>query len=272
MDAIDAPRGMVHDILCFAHRGARGHAPENTLAAFALAFDLGADGIECDVQRSRDGALVIIHDGTLERTTSGTGPVAAQTLAHLRALDAGRRWRWPERIPTLEETLALAQARGRQINLEIKGQSEAEALGTAQALAAVLAHLDGTERARVLVSSFTLPAVAALKRELPWLRVAALFGGRRWRHADMVAPARALAAEAIHPAVGLAAPAVIQRAHAAGLRVHIWTANRLRVIAQLMAWGVDGLFTDYPERITIARAHAAAGAPVLAPRRVVGRR
>jgi glycerophosphoryl diester phosphodiesterase len=82
-------------VICFAHRGARGHAPENTLLAFALAFDLGADAIECDVQRSRDGEPVIIHDGAVNRTTNGVGAVATLPFAELRALDAGHIWRIP---------------------------------------------------------------------------------------------------------------------------------------------------------------------------------
>src|SRR5512146_1255178 len=84
------------DVICYAHRGARGHAPENTLMAFDLAFDLGAEAIECDVQRSKDGELVIIHDGTVNRTTNGVGAVAALPFADLRALDAGRVWRIPQ--------------------------------------------------------------------------------------------------------------------------------------------------------------------------------
>ncbi|MBF6591263.1 MAG: glycerophosphodiester phosphodiesterase, partial [Ktedonobacterales bacterium] len=153
--------------ICYAHRGARAHAPENTLLAFALAFDLGAEGIECDVRRSKDGHLVIIHDGTLNRTTNGVGLVATHTFAQLRALDAGRRWRLPQGIPTLEETLALARARGGALNLELKGESLEEVLGTAEAVAPVLDALEAPLRARVLVSSFELPAVAKIKALLP---------------------------------------------------------------------------------------------------------
>lgn len=245
-------------VLCYAHRGARAHAPENTLLAFTLAFDLGADAIECDVQSSRDGALVILHDGALERTTNGSGFVAQRSLAELRALDAGRRWRIPQRIPTLEETLALVRARGGALNLEIKGESEHEAIGTAEAVEPVLRRLEEPLRARLLVSSFTLPAVRALKERLPWLRVAALYGGREWRRQDLLAPALALGVEAIHPAVELVTPALIRRAHAAGLCVNVWTANRRLTIARLLAWGADGLFSDYPERVVIARALATA--------------
>src|SRR5215468_4722108 len=85
--------------LCYAHRGARSYAPENTLMAFAVAYDLGADGIECDLRRSRDGALIIMHDALVDRTTNGTGEVATMSLAELQSLDAGRHPRVPQRIP-----------------------------------------------------------------------------------------------------------------------------------------------------------------------------
>ncbi|HEV2404894.1 MAG TPA: glycerophosphodiester phosphodiesterase family protein, partial [Ktedonobacterales bacterium] len=121
-------------LVCFAHRGARAHAPENTLLAFSLAFDLGADAIECDVRRSRDGQLVIIHDGTVDRTTDGTGHVSEQGFGELRGLDAGRRWRIAQRIPTLDETLALVWERGGALNLEIKGDTVEESVETARAV------------------------------------------------------------------------------------------------------------------------------------------
>jgi glycerophosphoryl diester phosphodiesterase len=251
-------------VTCYAHRGARGHAPENTLLAFDLAFDLGADGVECDVQRTGDGHLVIIHDGTVNRTTDGKGLVAAHIFAQLRELDAGRRWSIPQRVPTLDETLRLVQARSGAINLEFKAESEAEALGTAEAVEPTLQKLEGPLRERVLVSSFELPAVRLLKQRLPWLRVAALYGGREWKQQDMITPAREMGAEAIHPGVGLTTPELIRDAHAVGLLVNVWTANRLSTINRLIAWDVDGLFSDYPERVIIARALALARGPSVA--------
>lgn len=234
----------------FAHRGARAHTPENTLLAFALAFDLGADAIECDVQRTADGALIIIHDDTLDRTTTGRGPVAAHTLAALRALNAGLG----QHIPTLDETLALCAARGRGINLEVKAATPDAALATAAALESALVALDGARRPHTLVSSFDLPALAWLKRRLPWLRAATLHGGREWRGRDLLATAREMGAEAVHPSSNLVSPALVERAHQHGLRVNVWTANRWATLRQLHAWGVDGVFTDYPERAVIVRA------------------
>lgn len=247
-------------VVCYAHRGARGHAPENTLLAFDLAFDLGADAIECDVQRSRDGELVIIHDGTVNRTTNSTGAVAALVFSDLRTLDAGRVWRIPQRIPTLAETLDLVRRRGGSLNLEIKGESVAESVGTAEAVAPMLHALEEPLRARLLVSSFGHPAVALLKERLPWLRVAALYSGREWQKRDMLAPALALGAEAIHPGASLTTAELVMQAHAQGLRVNVWTANRLATIRKLIAWSVDGLFSDYPERVIIARTQMAAQA------------
>lgn len=234
--------------VCYAHRGARARAPENTLRAFRLAFELGADAIECDAQRSRDGRLVVIHDGTVDRTTDGSGWVAEMSFAELRLLNAGRG----ERIPTLEETLALVRERGGGINLEVKGESVAEALGTAEAMLAALRGLEEGIRGRALVSSFAHAAIALLKARLPWLRTGALFGDE-WRGRDLVAPALAVGAEALHPGLRLVTPELVRRAHDAGLAVNVWTVNRPADMRRLIAWEVDGIFSDYPERVVAAR-------------------
>ncbi len=249
-------RSITKGVMCYAHRGARGHAPENTLLAFEMAFDLGAEAIECDVQRTCDGQLVILHDGTVNRTTDGKGLVAALTLAQVRALNAGRRWGLVQRVPTLDETLHLVRARSGAINLEIKGENETEAIGTAEAVAPVLAAVESPLRERLLVSSFELSAVRLLKQRLPWLRVAALYGGREWKPRNMITLAVEMGAEAIHPGVNLATADLIREAHEAGLRVNVWTANRLSTINRLIAWDADGLFSDFPERVIIARARA----------------
>jgi glycerophosphoryl diester phosphodiesterase len=242
----------------YAHRGARGHAPENTLLAFSLAFDLGADAIEFDVQRSSDDELVVIHDDTVDRTTNGRGYVRETPFAKLRELNAGVRWNTPQRIPTLAETLALVEARGGAMNLEVKADSREDALATAAIIESALADLNEPMRARILVSSFELDAVAWLKSRLPWLRVGALFSGSQWRKEDMVSRALDLDAEAIHPNIRLVLPDLVDRAHAAGLRVNVWTANRRPTIRRLLALGVDGIFSDAPERVVIERARFAA--------------
>ncbi len=245
--------------LCFGHRGARGHAPENTLLAFDLAFDLGAEGIECDAQLSADGRVVIIHDSTVNRTTNGRGAVSKITFEALRALEAGQGIRSPQRIPTLEETLALVLRRGGLLNLELKADTDAEAIAVAEAVASTLDALppDNSQRASLLFSSFNLPAVARIRELAPWARVAALYGGRKWTGAAMIEAALQLGVEAIHPHPRILTEEIVRLAHEAGLQVNVWTANRLGVIRQLIAWGVDGLFSDYPERVVIARRLAA---------------
>jgi glycerophosphoryl diester phosphodiesterase len=118
---------------CFAHRGASGHSPENTLLAIRYAFELAAEAIECDVQLSVDGAPVIIHDATVDRTTNGMGAVAELSLEQLRHLDAGAG----EQIPVLDEVLTLCRERRKLVNLEVK----AETLEQAQRVALVVGEI-----------------------------------------------------------------------------------------------------------------------------------
>jgi glycerophosphoryl diester phosphodiesterase len=250
-ESADRPGGLI----CYGHRGARGHAPENTLLAFDLAFDLGAEGIECDAQLSADGRIVIIHDSTVNRTTNGRGLVGAMTFEELRSLDAGRLLRLPQRIPTLEETLALVRRRGGLLNLELKADSDDEAVAVAEAVAPVLNALPADDhlRAALLLSSFNLPAVSRMRDLTPWARTAALYGGRAWTRATMLETALKLGVEAIHPHPRILTEDTVRAAHEAGLQVNVWTANRVATIRQLIAWGVDGVFSDYPERVVIAR-------------------
>ena len=242
-----------HRVICYAHRGARAHAPENTLLAFSTAFDVGADGIECDVQLTRDQRLVVIHDRAVNRTTNGRGPVCMKTLAQLRDLDAGWSWRLPQRIPLLEEVLQLVQRRGGCINLEVKGDTPKESIVTAKSILPLLEELPEQTRSRVLVSSFEHSVVALLIEQLPWLRVGVLYGNQ-WRGHDLVAPALALGAEAIHPEVSLLTEECVAEAHEASLQVNVWTANSWMRIRRLLKWGVDGIFSDNPERVVILRA------------------
>jgi glycerophosphoryl diester phosphodiesterase len=175
----------------------------------------------------------------------------------LRALNADVRWNTPQRIPTLAETLALVESRDREMNVEVKAESADDALVTAEIIKDSLADLDLSTRDHLLVSSFELEAVAWLKKRLPWLRVGALFTGSQWRKEDMVGRAVDLGAEALHPHLRLVTPGLVARAQAAGLRVNVWTANSWPTIRKLLALGVDGIFSDLPERVVIERARSA---------------
>jgi glycerophosphoryl diester phosphodiesterase len=231
--------------ICFAHRGASGHSPENTLLAFRYAFELGADGIECDVQLSADGAPVIIHDSTVDRTTNGSGLVAELPLERLRELDAGAG----EQIPELHEALALCRERNKLINLEVKADTVEQAEEVAKVVGKAL-ELGGYEDL-ALVSSFWHPPLLGLRGAYPQLRTATLHSGARWRLLNMITAARVVGADAIHPDIRLMSRALVERAHQEGLQVNVWTVDQPKDMRKLTAWGADGLFTNYPERIKL---------------------
>lgn len=152
-----------HKVLVDAHRGASASHPENTLAAFRAALDVGADSVEFDVRLSRDGHPVVIHDDTVDRTTNGTGAVADLTLDQLRELDAGI-WKQPEfageRIPTLYETLEVL-AEADRINMELKEADPRMIEAAVEAIETRRLHH------RIMASSFHLELLVAIKRRLP---------------------------------------------------------------------------------------------------------
>lgn len=223
----------------WAHRGASGLAPENTLSAFALAEQAGADGVELDVHLSRDGVPVVIHDETLDRTTNGSGAVSTWTLRALKTLDAGG-WFGPdfsaEPLPTLEDILLWADDRLR-LNIEIK---------SAQAGRAVLDLLTQFPRARVLISSFHHPLLFSLRQWAPELPIAFLTHSGCWR----VSLKRAIAcrAESFHPPVQHVSRLLVKACHKNGLTVYPWTADGHSLQRSLLRIGVDGLFTNYPQK------------------------
>lgn len=233
-------------VRCIGHRGASGRSPENTLLAFRYAFELGADAIECDVQLSADGEPVIIHDATVDRTTNGQGQVDQLSFEELRRLDAGAG----EQIPTLQETLDLCQAAGKQVNLELKGETLEQTNRIGQIVGEILES--GDYQAMVLISSFWLPAVTRFKAEHPQFRTGTLHSGTRWRFSNMLTFARAAGADAIHPHVRLTSRALVEAAHAAGLQVNVWTVDQPKAMARLAAWGVDSIMTNYPDRVRAA--------------------
>ncbi|MCS7083138.1 MAG: glycerophosphodiester phosphodiesterase [Bacteroidetes bacterium] len=242
-----------------AHRGASGHAPENTLVAFARALELGADGLELDVRLCADGRLVVLHDATLERTTDGRGPVRAYPYAQLRRLDAGYRFS-PDggrtfpfrdrgvRIPLLEEVLeAFPEV---PLTIELK-ESRPEAV---EALVRLLRGR--ADQDRLLVGSFytrqlrrfraLMPQVAtsAGYREVLWLRLK--LGRPPWPFALVQIPPR-------YPPEGLGlirldSSAWIGWLKAQGLGVQYWTVDDPDAMRRLLRAGADGIITGYPDR------------------------
>jgi len=227
-------------IFIWAHRGASALAPENTLAAFQEAESAGADGLELDIHLSREGVPVVIHDETLDRTTSGRGNVDRHSLPVLRRLDAGA-WFSPrfsgERVPTLRETLDWAGERLR-MNVEIK---------TAGAGRAVLEVLRDHPRSRVLVSSFDHRLLVELEKAFPGLPLGFLSESRFWRRG--MKRAAAAGAESFHPRRDRVSRQMIAACHRHGLQVHSWTVDDPRQARTLIRMGIDGLFTNDPARL-----------------------
>jgi glycerophosphoryl diester phosphodiesterase len=216
------------------------------LAAFRQAAAVGAHMVELDVQLTRDAQVVVIHDVTLERTTDGTGPVRDHTLAELRGLDAGgwfdRRFRG-ERVPTLGEVLAELAL---PVNVELKpcGDDGLED----QALAVVLA---AGALGRVVFSSFERASLERLRALAPDARLAVLWETEPI--ADALSAAERVAARALHLRKDAATARSVAAAAAANLPVCAWTANDPAEFDHLAAAGVEGVFTDYPERFLQSR-------------------
>jgi glycerophosphoryl diester phosphodiesterase len=228
-------------MLVIAHRGASGTRPENTLVAFRRAQDLGAHMVELDVQLTRDREVVVIHDWTLTRTTSGRGRVGSRTLAELKRLDAGTwfdRAFAGEEVPTLREVLGAVRL---PVNVELKAREddglEARALDIVTAAGA---------QERVIFSSFHPESLVRLRRLSTTATIAVLWSRR------LFAPALRLAdrvgATALHIRKDAAAPAEVCAALDHHLQVRAWTVNDPAESGRLAAMGVAGIFTDFPER------------------------
>jgi glycerophosphoryl diester phosphodiesterase len=236
------------------HRGASGHAPENTLAAFRLAADLGAQAIETDLQLTRDGHIVLVHDDKLQRTTSERGLVTAKTLDELKTLDAGswfpkrvlRKRRAAsrfagERIPTLEELLDLARERALYLYLEIKAPC---APGTEQAV--VTAIREAGALARCAVICFDPAVLGGVRQADSAVPLGYLFNRRQ---KDAVSRAVAAGAKIILPHASRVTSKLIAEAKREGLKVVTWTVNDSKQMKQFMALGVDGIMSDFPDRL-----------------------
>lgn len=223
--------------LLWAHRGASAQAPENTLSAFAIACAAGADGLELDVHLSRDGAAVVLHDETVDRTTNGRGLVANFTLRELQELDAGS-WFSPrfagERLPSLVEVLESFSGRI-ALNLEVKQVSAGQA---------VLDLLRRYPHAEVLVSSFDWSLLVKLRRLDAGLPLAVLLETRDWHRA--LAAASRINAVALHPRADLLSRPLLTACRRLDLPVVPWTIDRPRQLSRLWRRGVAGVFTNDP--------------------------
>lgn len=227
--------------LVIAHRGASSDAPENTIAAFELALEQGADGIELDVHLSKDDHPVVIHDFTLERTTDGIGPVRERTVRELKRLDGGgwhsRIFRG-QRIQTLQEVLERFRDRTR-FWIELKGGSGLYP-GIEERVVAMIEIYEVLDRS--LVQSFDHAALGrtrALNREI---KLGALVAQPPLPPAWSI-PA---GADAVCPGVHLVTEDAVRALSGAGLDCYVWTVNEPAQMDRLVGWGVSGIITDRP--------------------------
>jgi len=230
----------------FAHRGASAHAPENTIAAFELALEQDADGIELDVKLSADGEVVVIHDPTVERTTGAHGRVRDLTLADLRSLEAGSFYSAEfqgQKIPTLGEVF---EAVGRRtfINVELTNYNTPR--DHLVESVCMLVKKFGMQK-RVLFSSFLPVNLSTARNYLPdvpsgLLALSGILG--LWPRSFGFAFGRY---EALHPNLRNASQQQIYFVHRLNRRIHVWTVNEEADLRRLFRWGVDGVFTDDPQ-------------------------
>jgi glycerophosphoryl diester phosphodiesterase len=234
-------------VLVIAHRGASGNAPENTMAAFRKAVALGATFIETDLHLSRDARFVAMHDATLNRTTNGQGAVHDMTLAELRKLDAGS---WfgsefaGERIPTLDEILEFSKKNDVVFYLEMK---PAGSWGGEHALIGALR--ESGEIPRTVVISFDASIVLSLRKIEPTLMTGLLYDGQVEKP---IQKAVEIGARQLAVRGDLVTPALIAEARKKDLQIVCWTVNHPAHMRMLIAAGVDGIMSDYPERLVAA--------------------
>ena len=233
----------------WAHRGASGYAPENTMEAFRLAHEMGADGVEIDVYFSKDGQIVICHDEKMDRVSNGQGSVTEYTVEELKVFDFGCKFYAGERrgikIATLDELYAYAHEVGLKINVEVKS-------GSPDMPAALVskARQYGVEDL-IYYSSFNHAQLTRLQEVDPTVRVAPLYSQSL---VYMDEYAERLGAWAIHPSYNMLTifPSLVEDCHKKGILVNPWTANSEESIRACVEAGADGIISNYPDRVRAA--------------------
>lgn len=224
-------------MLIIAHRGASKLAPENTLAAIAKARDVGADGIEVDVQLTKDGVPVLFHDETLERLFGNRMPLSACTMADLSYVAHGSI-----EIPTLEAAMEAARGLG-LINLELKNNSRWNGKLVRVSSPIIKRHPPDN----ILISSFNPVAVGRARRHLPQYRRGLIVGSGKMGVKVVLMWKKVLGLYSVHLNRGLAQEKWIEPLKAAGLKIFIWTVDDPNGIKTLANLGVDGVITNVPD-------------------------
>lgn len=232
------------------HRGACGHAPENTFASFRKAAALGAGWVEFDTRLTGDGEVIIFHDETLDRTTSGQGDVSAAPLRHIQALDAGRWYHEDfrgEPVPTFRDTIGLLAELGLDANVEIKPSPGYE-INTATATCGIIRDMWPAVLSPPIISSFEDSCLAVARDRLPHIERALLIKDDlpNWKFRAETLDCRAL--HVWHP---LLTRDIVRDFRQSGYAVRAFTVNEVERAEQLVRWGVESICTDYPDRMAV---------------------
>jgi glycerophosphoryl diester phosphodiesterase len=233
-----------------AHRGAAGYAPENTIAGFDLAVDMKADYIEIDVQRSKDGELVIIHDTTVDRTTDGTGKVGDLTLQQLQRLDAGS-WKGEsftgESIPTFEEILDRYHGKV-GILIELKAPELYPGIEEQVAEALKERNLDQPQNEKIIIQSFNFQSMKKMDQLLPKVPIGVLTSNRAHTTAEALQEFSSYA-DWFNPSYGIVTEGVVDKVHALDMQIGSWTVRSQEAADFLFDMNVDAIITDYPDYV-----------------------
>lgn len=235
-------------IINYAHRGASGYFPENTMLAFEKALPMGATGIETDVQMTKDGVLVLIHDETLDRTTNVTGFVKDYTYKELLKIDAGSHFSSEfknVKIPALDELIQFAKDKNLQLNLELKNNI----IQYPKIEEKVLDMIEKYKiKDRIIISSFNHYSMVKVKEIDKETKVGLLYSATLYHPENY---GKALGVEALHPLYfAVDSEEIIQGIKAAGLMINPYTIDDEGDMRRFIDYGVDGIITDYPDKLS----------------------
>ncbi|MGO1527478.1 MAG: glycerophosphodiester phosphodiesterase [Senegalia sp. (in: firmicutes)] len=231
--------------IIYAHRGAKGYRPENTMAAFKLAMEMGADGIETDIHLSKDGYLVLIHDEKVDRTTTKKGYIKDMTLAQIKLLDAGSKFSEEfagEEIPTLEELIILTKDTDIILNIEIKN-NKMNYPKIEEKLVELIKKYKIEER--VIISSFNHNTIYKIKELDENLKTGILYSRNIKRPIRF---AKNIKADALHPKHKRVDFKLMIKAKLTGLEINTFTINNTKQMNKMFKYRVDGIITDYPDK------------------------
>jgi glycerophosphoryl diester phosphodiesterase len=242
--------GEIRKVDNVAHRGASGYAPENTIAAFDKAVEMKADYIEIDVQRSKDGELVLIHDTTVDRTTDGTGKVGDLTLDELRNLDAGS-WKGEqftgEKIPTFDEILDRYHGKI-GILIELKAPELYPGIEESVAKALKAKNLDKPSNEKIIIQSFNFESVKKMNDLLPKVPMGVLTSSRT-HTTPMALQEFSTYADYFNPSYTIVSKELVNEVHDLGMKISSWTVRSQETADFLLEMGVDAIITDYPDYV-----------------------